>query len=86
MLPQRCNVRDIQRTFREHFKGKNFLENSPWKSYFCVTSVYDLIIANVNLLANSSNHEAMFPEYWRNIPQMPVSKIFQGYPRNIVKL
>ena len=51
-----------------------------------VLKVYDLIITNVDLLANSSNHEVMFPEYSRNIPRMSVSKIFQGYPRNIVKL
>ena len=35
-------------------------------------------------MANSSNHEVMFPEYSTNIPQMSVLKIFQGYPRNIV--
>ena len=51
-----------------------------------VLKVYDLIITNVDLLANSSNHEVMFPEYSRNIPRMSVSKIFQGYPQNIVKL
>ena len=44
--------------------------------------MYDLIISNVDLLANSSNHEVMFPEYSRNIPRMSVSKIFQGYSRN----
>ena len=48
--------------------------------------VYDLITRNVDLLVNSSNHEVMFPKYSRNIPRMPVSKIFQGYLRNIVKL
>ena len=48
--------------------------------------VYDLITTNVDLLANSSNHEVMFPEYSSDIPQMPVTKIFQGYPRDIVKL
>ena len=47
---------------------------------------YDLIIAYVDLLANSSNHEVTFSEYSRNIRRMPVSKISQGYPRNIVKL
>ena len=26
--PQRCNVRDIQGTLREHFKGKYFLKSS----------------------------------------------------------
>ena len=30
---------------------------------------YDLIITNVDFLSNSSNHEVMFPEYSRNIPQ-----------------
>ena len=43
-----------------------------------------MIITNVDLLANSSNHEAMFPEYSRNIPRMSVSKIFHGYPQNIL--
>ena len=51
-----------------------------------VLKLYDLIIANVNILLNNSNHEVMFPEYSRNIPRVAVSKIFQGYPRNIVKL
>ena len=35
--------------------------------------VYDLIITNVDLLANSSNHLVMFPEYSRNIPRLSVS-------------
>ena len=48
--------------------------------------VYDLIITNINLLGNSSNHKVIFPEYSRGIPPMPVSKIFQGYPWSIVKL
>ena len=39
VFPQRCNVRDIQGTFREHFKGKDFLKSSRWKSCFCVKSV-----------------------------------------------
>ena len=47
--------------------------------------MYDLIITNVDLFANSSNLEVMFPEYSTNIPRMSVSKIFQGYPQNIVK-
>ena len=45
-----------------------------------------MIITNVDLLAISINQEVMFPEYSRNIPRMSVSKTFQGYPRNIVKL
>ena len=85
VFPQCCNIRDIQGTFREHFKGKYFLEVLSGKVVF-VLKVYDLKITNVDLLANSSNHEVMFPEYSRNIPQISVSKIFQGYPRNIVKL
>ena len=28
VFPPRCNVRDIQGTFREHFKGKYFLKSS----------------------------------------------------------
>ena len=48
--------------------------------------VFNLIIINVDLLSNSGNHEVIFPEYSRNIPQMPVLKIFQGYPGNTVKL
>ena len=45
-----------------------------------------MIIANVDLLTNSSNHEVMFPEYSRNIPRISVSKLFQGYPRHIVNI
>ena len=48
--------------------------------------VHDLIIANADLLANSSNREVMFPEYLRSIPRISVSKLFQGYPRNMIKL
>ena len=39
VFPQRCNVWDIQGTFREHFKGKDFLKSSRWKSCFCFKSV-----------------------------------------------
>ena len=77
------------RTSREHLgnilKEKIFLKVLRGKVVF-VLKVYDLIIANADLLANSSNHEVMFPEYSKNIPQMSVSKIFQGYPLNIIKL
>ena len=45
---------------------------------------YDL--TNVDLLTNSSNHKAMLPEYSKTIPQISVSKIFQGYFRNTVRL
>ena len=82
VLPQCCNVPGIEGTFSEHFKGKYFLKNSRSKSCFCVKS--DLTITNVDLLANSSNHKAMFPEYSKNIPRIFVSKILQGYPRNII--
>ena len=46
--------------------------------------VYDLKITNVDLLPNSSNHKAMLPDNLKNIPRKSVSKIFQGYPQNIV--
>ena len=72
-------------TSREHFKGKYFLKNSLGK-VASVPKVYDLTIANVYLLVKCSNHKVMFPKYSRNIPRMSVSKIFQGHPRNIVKL
>ena len=85
VFPQRCNVLDIQGTFREHFQGKYFLTNSRRKSCLCV-KMYDLSKTNVDLLANSSNHKTMFPEYLKNIPRISVSKIFQGYPQNIVRL
>ena len=48
--------------------------------------MYYLIIINVDLLANSGNHEVMFPEYSRKIPRISVSNIFQEYPWNNVKL
>ena len=66
-------------------KEKIFLKVLDGKFVF-VIKVYDLILANVDLLANSSNNKVMFPEYLRNIPRMTVSKIFQGYPQNILKL
>ena len=68
-------------TSREHLlnilKEKIFLKRLDRKIVF-VLKVYDLIIKNVHLLANSSNHEVMFPEFSRNIPRMSVLKIFQG--------
>ena len=51
-----------------------------------VLKVYDLIMANIDFWTNSSNHEIMFSEYSTDIQRMSVSKIFQGYPRNIIKL
>ena len=66
-------------TSREHLgnilKEKIFLKVLDGKVVF-VLKVYDLIMTNVDLLANSSNHEVLFPEYLRNIPQMSFSKIF----------
>ena len=76
-------------TSREHLgnilKEKIFGKVIGGKVIF-VLKVYDLIITNVDLLANSSNHEVMFPEYSRNISRMSFSKIFHGYSRNTVKL
>ena len=36
--------------------------------------MYDLTITNPDLLANSSNIKATFPEYWKNIPRISVLK------------
>ena len=74
---------------RKHL-GNILKEEIFWKvligKVFFVLKVYDLIITNVDLLANSSNHEVIFSEYLRNIPRMSLSEIFQGYPGDIVKL
>ena len=48
------------------------------ENFFFVLKVYDLMITNVDLLANSSNYKTMFPQYSKNITQISVSKIFQG--------
>ena len=64
------------RASREHLK--NILkENTIFdgKVVFML-KVFDLTITNVDLLANSSNHKAMLPEYSKNISQISVSKIF----------
>ena len=85
MFPHRCNVRDMQEHLGSILKENIFLKVLNGKFVFLL-KVYDMIIKNVDLLANSSNHEVMFSEFSRNIPQMSVSKIFQGYPGNIAKL
>ena len=76
-------------TSREHLgnilKEKIILKFLDGKVVF-VLNVYDLIIKYVDLLANFSSHEVLFPEYLRNIPCISVSKTFQGYPLNIIKL
>ena len=76
-------------TSREHI-GNILREKIFWKVLeekgVFVINLYDLIITNVDLLVKSSNYEVMFPEYSRNIPPIAVSKISQGYSRNIVKL
>ena len=51
-----------------------------------VLKVYNLMITDVDLLANSSNHKAMFPEYWKNILRISISEIFQEYPQTIARL
>ena len=65
-------------TSREHLGNilrKNFLLKVLDGEVVFMLKVYDLIITNVDLLANFSNHELMFPEYLRNIPRMYVSGI-----------
>ena len=56
-------------TFREHL-------GSDGKVVF-VLKLFDLIITNVDLFADSSNHEVIFPEYSRNIPNF----CFKNIPR-----
>ena len=73
------------KVFREHFRGKDSLKIFNEKIAF-VLQVYDLAMTNIDLLINSSNHKAMFPKYSKNIPQISVSKTFQGYFPNIAKL
>ena len=59
-------------------KEKIFLKVLDGKVVF-VLEVYDLIITNADLLANSSNHEVMFPEHSRNILWI----LFQKYSKDI---
>ena len=68
---------------REHLGNmlrQNIFQKILGGKVLFVLKVYDLTIKNVDLLANSSNHKAMFPEYLKNIPRISISKIFQGYP------
>ena len=77
------------RASREHLgniKQTTFYKILDGKVVFLDGKEYHLTITNVNLLANSSNHKGMFPEYSKNILRISFSKIFQGYPRNIVIL
>ena len=48
--------------------------------------VNDLTITDVDLLVNSSNHKAMFPEYSKNISRISVSKIFHYEVKKFKKL
>ena len=87
-----CNIPEILaecslnvamfRTSRKHLE--NILEEKISQKVIdekviFLLKVYDLIITNIDVLANSSNHEVMFPKYSRIIPRMPVSKKFQVY-------
>ena len=65
---------------------ENFLKRILHEKVIFVLKAYNFTITNVDPLGNSSNHKAMFPEYLKNIPRLSVSKMFQGYPRNIVNL
>ena len=74
---------------REHLGNmlkKIFFQKILDEKVVFVLKVYDLRITNVDLLANSGNHKAMLPVYLKTILQIYVSKIFQRYPRNIVRL
>ena len=81
IFPQHYHVRDIQGTFNlgNILKENTFLKVLDEKVAFML-KVFHLIITSVDLSANSSNHEVMFPEYSKNIPRLSVSNIFQGYP------
>ena len=48
-------------TSKEHFKGEEVLDGKV----VLVLKVFDVIIKNVDLLANSNNHKVMFPEHSR---------------------
>ena len=76
-------------TSREHLgnilKEKKIKKILNGKVVFAL-KIYDLTTTNFDPLANSSNHKAMFREYSKNIPQISVSKIFQRYPWNILRL
>ena len=77
------------RASREHLGNilkENIFKKILDRKIVFVLKVYDLTTTNVDLFADSSNHKAKFPEYLRNIPRVSVSKIFQGYPWNIVRL
>ena len=69
-------------TSRKHlgniFKEKIFKKFLDENVAF-VLKVY-LIIANVDLLANSSNHEVMFQGHSRNVPQIRIF-CFKNIPR-----
>ena len=76
-------------TSREHLANiltENIFLKALDRKVVFLLKVFNLIITNVDLLANDSNQEVKFPEHSRNIPRMSVSKIFQGYAQNIVKL
>ena len=75
-------------TSREHLR--NIFKENIFKQIFdgkvvFVLKMYDWTKKNVDILANFSNHKAMFPEYLKNIPRISVSKSFQGYPQNIAR-
>ena len=64
----------MARTSREHLGNiLKIYENVLDGKVVFVLKVYDLIITTVDLLANSSNHLVMFPEYSEYIPRLSVS-------------
>ena len=85
-----CSLNVVMfRASREHLG--HILEENIFSKFISgkvvfALKVYDLTITNVDFLVNSSNHKAMFLEYSKNIPRISVSKMFQGYSRNIAKL
>ena len=77
------------RASREHLGNmlkEIFLKKILDEKVVFMLKVYDLTITNVDLLGSSSNHKTIFSEYSKNISQIFVSKIFQGYHWNIARL
>ena len=94
-----CNIPEILgecslsvalfRASREYLR--NILKENIFKKVLdgkvvFVLKVCDLTKTNVDLLTSSSNYKAMFLEYSQYIPRISISKMFQGYCRNILKL
>ena len=92
VFPQRCNVSDIQGTFREHFKRKYFLINSRWISCLCVKNVWfdkNKCWSFGKFQQSQSNICRIFEEHstnfcFKNIPSIFPGILYGYIVRNIV--